>query len=81
MVSVTISLFCVLMVAGVDARATVAAQWQTYYTNYFNSEGTCTYRGGRMTTPGNPDYVPGMDGYRCYRNGGQTKWSMDVLWL
>ncbi len=52
--------------------------WQyNYYHNYFTSSTTCNNRGYAML---NYDQIYGMIDYRCHKNAGESKWSMDVLW-
>lgn len=68
--------------AAVDSSVQQVSQrisyWQyNYYHNYFTSSTTCNNRGYAML---NYDQIYGMIDYRCHKNAGESKWSMDVLW-
>jgi hypothetical protein len=55
----------------------IQSTW-TYYLNYFTSKQTCENRWGQIR-PGGSQAIPGVLAHSCYRESGDTRWSMDIL--
>ncbi|GHG49667.1 MULTISPECIES: hypothetical protein [Amycolatopsis] len=64
-----------------SAGLSVPNEWVTYYHNYFYTETTCNSRGNAVTGYGTGrGEIPGTTAFYCYRNVGESKWSMDLYY-
>lgn len=62
------------------AEASALSFWNNdYYYNHFASLDSCNSWGGAITSPTNPNYIPGALNWACVRHSGQSKYSMNVL--
>lgn len=56
-------------------------EWATVRENYFNTLDSCNKYGyGATGNRSGNGYVAGTTNWYCYRNSGQSKWSIDLYY-
>lgn len=64
-----------------SAEVGVLSAWQyNFYVDHFYSWETCDKRGYAMVNY-DPDFVGKVMNYYCHKRPGDSRWSMDVLWI
>lgn len=59
----------------------ILSAWQhNTYVNYFTSKDTCNKRGYALVNY-DPDFVGKVINWQCHKRSGDSRWSMDTLWV